>query len=95
MASPTAPQGAHSTQLPQAPRSRRCTRQSPIKGLSAGQPTKTPYAWPLLVQSPGKVPGAPLFFTQCRECGWTSPRQETPGAAWAAFEAHSCQERTT
>jgi hypothetical protein len=59
--------------------------------MDAASPT--PRDWPLLVQSPGEVPGAPLFLTRCRWCGWTSPRQATPDAAMAAFAAHACPER--
>jgi hypothetical protein len=52
-----------------------------------------PNARPLLVQDPGRVPDAPPFLARCRRCGWTCPRQPTPGEALAAFAAHTCQER--
>jgi len=45
-------------------------------------------AWPLLVLDAGE------FLTRCRWCDWTSPRQPTPGAALAAFDAHICKERS-
>ena len=44
--------------------------------------------WPLLVLDTG------AFLTRCRWCDWKSPRQSTPGGAWAAFDAHVCEERS-
>jgi hypothetical protein len=52
-----------------------------------------PDAWPLLVLDPGRTKGAGAFLAWCRRCDWKSPRLSNPGAVWAAFEAHSCQER--
>jgi hypothetical protein len=44
-------------------------------------------AWPLLVLDAG------TFLARCRRCGWSSPREPTPGKALAAIERHSCEER--
>jgi hypothetical protein len=52
-----------------------------------------PMAAPRTDGSPLLVLDAGAFLTRCRRCGWTSPRQATPKAAWAAFESHSCEER--
>lgn len=50
-------------------------------------------AWPLLILDPGRARDAGMFLARCRRCGWKSPRQPTPCAAWAAFDAHVCEER--
>jgi hypothetical protein len=36
---------------------------------------------------------AGTFLARCRRCGWSSPREPTPGKALAAIELHSCKER--
>lgn len=69
---------------------RQAAAPSPI--VLAPMATERPDGWPLLVQDPGQIPGAPPFLARCRWCGWASPRQATPTAALAAFAAHSCPE---
>ncbi len=44
-------------------------------------------SWPLLVLDAG------VLLARCRCCGWKSPHASTPDEAWAAFEAHACEER--
>lgn len=46
-------------------------------------------AWPLLILDAG------AFLARCRWCGWKSTGQSSPSGAWAAFDAHACEERPT